>query len=78
MCIRDRGYANVNLNAEKLWYAPWFSGEKMSIEFRTELVNAFNRPNMSNIDGDLIDSTFGKATAQLATRQIQFHMRVQF
>lgn len=74
----QQGYANVNLNAEKLWYAPWFSGEKMSIEFRTEMVNAFNRPNMSNIDGDLIDSTFGKATAQLATRQIQFHMRVQF
>jgi Carboxypeptidase regulatory-like domain len=72
------GYANVNLNAEKLWYAPWFSGEKMSIEFRTEMVNAFNRPNMANVDGDLIDGTFGIATSQLATRQIQFHMRVQF
>jgi hypothetical protein len=72
------GYANVNLNAEKLWYAPWFNGEKLNIEFRTEMVNAFNRPNMANVDGDLVDSTFGKATAQLATRQIQFHMRVQF
>jgi len=74
----QQGYANVNLNAEKLWYAPWFSGEKLNIEFRTEMVNAFTRPNMTNVDGDLIDSTFGLATAQLATRQIQFHMRVQF
>jgi hypothetical protein len=74
----QQGYANVNLNAEKLWSAPWFGREKLNIEFRAEMVNAFNRPNMANIDGDLIDSTFGMATAQLATRQIQFHMRVQF
>jgi hypothetical protein len=74
----QQGYANVNLNAEKLWSAPWFGREKINIEFRAEMVNAFNRPNMANIDGDLIDSTFGMATAQLATRQIQFHMRVQF
>jgi len=27
---------------------------------------------------DLVDGTFGKATGQAATRQIQFHARVQF
>ena len=74
----QQGYANVNLNAEKLWYAPWFNREKLNIEFRTEMVNAFNRPNMTNVDGDLVDGTFGKATGQAATRQIQFHARVQF
>jgi len=74
----QQGYAKVNLNAEKLWYAPWFNGEKLNIEFRTEMVNAFNRPNMTNVDGDLVDGTFGKATGQAATRQIQFHARVQF
>jgi hypothetical protein len=68
----------VNFNAEKLWYAPWFHGEKLNIELRGEMVNLFNRPNLTNVDGDLVDTTFGRATSTLPARSIQFHMRAQF
>jgi hypothetical protein len=72
------GYSNVNLNADKLWYAPWFHGEKLNIELRGEMVNIFNRPNLTNVDGDLANTTFGRSTATLPARSIQLHMRAQF
>jgi hypothetical protein len=68
----------VNLNADKLWYAPWFHGEKLNIELRGEMVNIFNRPNLTNVDGDLANTTFGRSTATLPARSIQLHMRAQF
>ena len=52
-----------------------FTREEFERLLNTEV---FDGQRYELIDGDLIDSTFGMATAQLATRQIQFHMRVQF
>ncbi len=72
------GYSNVNLNVAKIFYAPWFKGEKANIELRTEMINAFNRVNLTNVDGNMADGNFGKATGQLPQRQIQFHARFQF
>jgi hypothetical protein len=72
------GYSNVNLNADKLWYAPWFHGEKVNIELRGEFFNVFNHPNMTNVDGNLADATFGRATSQNPSRSIQFHIRAKF
>jgi hypothetical protein len=72
------GYSNVNLNAAKLIYAPWFHGEKADIELRGEIFNLFNRPNLTNVDSNLADSEFGRATSQLPAREVQFHVRFQF
>jgi hypothetical protein len=72
------GYSNVDLNVAKLIYAPWFHNEKANVELRGELFNLFNRPNLTNVDGNLTDTTFAQATGQLPARQIQFHVRVQF
>lgn len=72
------GYKNANFNAEKLFYAPWFHGEKLDLEFRAEMVNTFNRPNLTNVDGDSVDATFGQATGTLPARTIQFHLRGRF
>ncbi len=72
------GYANVNLNASKLIYAPWFHREKLNIELRGEMYNLFNHPNLINVDSDLTDSEFGRATSTLPARQIQGHVRLQF
>lgn len=71
------GYANVNLNVEKIIYVPWF-GEKATVELRGEMINAFNRVNLTNVNGDMTNGNFGRATRQLPPRQFQFHARFQF
>ena len=74
------GYNGVDLNLEKLIYGPTFHGEKLNIEFRVEMFNAFNHPNLINVDSNLVDAntTFGRATSQDPARTIQFHVRTQF
>jgi hypothetical protein len=72
------GYSNVNLNAAKLIYVPWFHSEKGNIELRGEIFNLFNHPNLTNVDSDLTDIEFGRATSQLPAREIQGHVRFQF
>ncbi len=72
------GYSNVNLNVGKLFYLPWFHSEKLNLELRGEIFNLFNRPNLINMDTNLADSQFGRATSQLPARDVQLHARVQF
>jgi hypothetical protein len=72
------GYSNINFNVEKIFYAPWFNGEKMNIELRGEMINAFNRVNLTNVDGNMVDGNFAHATSQLPPREVQFHARVTF
>ncbi len=72
------GYGNVNLNVAKLIYAPWFHGEKLNIELRGEMFNLLNHANLINVDSDLTDSEFARATSQLPARGVQGHVRVQF
>ena len=72
------GYGNVNLNVAKLIFAPWFHGEKLNIEVRGEIFDLFNKANLINVDSELTDSEFGRATSQLPAREVQFHVRAQF
>ncbi len=74
----DPGYANTNLNVAKLFYAPWFRGEKMNLEFRGEFFNLFNHPNLTTMSADLVNSNFGQATSQQPARSIQLHLRAEF
>lgn len=45
--------------------------ESLSLQLRFEAYNLFNRPNLTNMDTDLPDSTFGRATSQLVPRFFQ-------
>jgi hypothetical protein len=72
------GYANSNIQVAKLFYTPFFYREKLNLEFRAELFNAFNHPNLLTMDANLPDSNFGRATAQQPARSIQLHLRAEF
>ena len=46
--------------------------EGLNFEFRFEVFNVFNRPNLVNVDTNLPDGTFGTATGQDTPRFVQF------
>jgi hypothetical protein len=72
------GYSNVNFNAEKIIYVPWFHGDRANVELRAEFTNVFNRVNLTGVNGNMTSGTFGRANGQLPQRQLQFHTRFQF
>jgi hypothetical protein len=45
--------------------------ESLSFQLRFEAYNVFNRANLTSMDTDLPDSTFGRATSQLVPRFFQ-------
>lgn len=53
-------------------------GEGFAFQFRFEVFNVFNRPNLINVDTNLPDGNFGKATGQLAPRFIQLGGNLTF
>ena len=71
------GYDNVNFNVVKHFPLP-ILGERGQLDFRTEFFNLFNRTNLSNVQGDLSSSDFGRATTALGGRNIQFGVRLAF
>lgn len=71
------GYDNVNFNVVKHFPIRWL-GEQGKLDFRTEFFNFFNRTNLSNVDGNLADSNFGRATTALGGRNLQFGLRLAF
>lgn len=77
--FRGPGFANVNFALAKRSRVPWFTGpEGAMAEFRTEFFNIFNRVNLTQVDGNLASSTFGRSTSAYGARNIQFALRFQF
>jgi hypothetical protein len=72
------GYDNVNFTFGKSFTTPWFFGEKMKLEAKGEVINIFNRANLTSVDANMADGNFGKATSQLPARNLQFHLRASF
>lgn len=52
--------------------------ESVNFEFRFEVFNTFNRPNLINVDNNLPDGNFGKATGQDTPRFVQLGGNITF
>lgn len=52
--------------------------ERVSFQLRFEFYNLFNRPNLYNVDANLPDGNFGKATSQYTPRYMQIGGNVVF
>lgn len=52
--------------------------ENLDFQFRFEVFNVFNRPNLVNVDNNLPDGTFGQATGQNTPRFIQIGGNLTF
>jgi hypothetical protein len=71
------GLANVNLAAERVFRLP-FLGEQGGFEVRGEILNLFNRVNLTNPVSDLSNGEFGKSTDQNLPRNIQVLGKIRF
>lgn len=74
----EPGYNNVDLNVAKFITTPWFFGETMKVELRGEILNLFNRDNLTFVSSDMTSGTFGQATNSNPARTISFHVRASF
>jgi len=72
------GYNNVDLNVAKFFTTPFFFGESFKIEARGEVLNLFNRANLTSVSSNMTSGTFGQATNSLPARTITFHLRASF
>ncbi len=72
------GYNNFNFNFSRVFSTPWFFGEKLRVETKGEAFNLFNRVNLTSVTSDLSSPLFGTASAQLAARSLQLHIRASF
>lgn len=52
--------------------------DRMTIQFRADAFNLFNRVNLFNPNGNLASPTFGKSTAAFAPRVIQLGLKLLF
>jgi hypothetical protein len=68
------GYVNTDLSAFKR-FAIY---EKNSLLFRAEVFNAFNNVNLSNPNGTLNSTQYGKITASNTPRIMQFALKYEF
>ena len=71
------GLANVNMAAQRIFKLP-FLGDRGDLEFRGEILNLFNRVNLTTPVGDLASGEFGKSTDQNLPRTIQVLGRIRF
>ncbi|HZY74020.1 MAG TPA: carboxypeptidase-like regulatory domain-containing protein [Edaphobacter sp.] len=71
------GLANVNLAASRFFRLP-FLGEQGGFQIRGEILNLFNRVNLTNPVSDLSSGEFGKSTDQNLPRNIQVSGKIRF
>ena len=71
------GLANTNLAVERLFPIP-LMGDHTSFPLRGEILNLFNRVNLTNPISDLSNGEFGRSTDQNLPRNIQVLGRIRF
>jgi Carboxypeptidase regulatory-like domain len=72
--FRGPGYADSDVSLLKNTRL----AEEVNLQFRFDFFNIFNRPNLTAMDSNLADGTFGKATSQFNPRWIQLGLKLSF
>jgi hypothetical protein len=72
--MRGPGYSNFDFSIAKNIVV----GENRSIQFRTELFNAFNHANFGPPDIRREATTFGRISTAASARIIQFGLKIYF
>ena len=72
--FRGPGFFNVDASAIKNTHIT----ERVSLEFRFEFLNLFNRLNLNGFDSNLADGSFGQSTAVFNPRWIQLGAKISF
>lgn len=78
--FRGPKFINTDFSALKATRIPWFfhKQEGARLELRAEFFNVFNKVNLSNVNGNLASSQFGRATGTFPARNIQFGVRIEY
>ena len=71
---RGPGFSDVSLSLSKKFVL----GSGLHAEVRLDAFNVFNTVNLADPVMDLSNASFGKSTSQLATRTMQFGVRLRF
>ena len=71
------GFANVNLSAERSFTLPHL-GKEGKLEIRGEIMNLFNRVNLTNPVSDMSNTLFGQSTGQDVPRYVQVSAHIRF
>jgi len=74
---RNPGLVEVDSSVLKNTRIPWL-GEAGSLQLRFDFENILNHPNLTGVDPNLADATFGRSTGQLLPRTIQLGARIAF
>jgi hypothetical protein len=72
--FRGPGYADSDITILKNTVLT----QRFNFEFRFDIFDVFNRPNLTNMDSNLPDGTFGQATSQKNPRWIQIGANLTF
>jgi hypothetical protein len=78
--FRGPGYSDLDANIGKSFGVPSTKifGENAKFVFNANFYNLFNKTNLTNIDPNVNDSTFGMALNALGSRTIDFQLRFSF
>ncbi|MGC9970300.1 MAG: TonB-dependent receptor [Bryobacteraceae bacterium] len=74
---RNPGLIGVDASVLKNTHIPGL-GEQGSLQLRFDFVNVLNRVNLTGVDPNLADATFGRSTSTLNPRTIQLGVRISF
>lgn len=76
--FRGPGFAQVDAGFTKNNRIPWFVAEGAELQIRAEIANVFNRVNLTGLDTNLADGSFGRTTGVNIARTPQFSLRIHF
>ena len=74
---RNPGMAQVDASLMKNNPINWL-GAETNLQFRFDFLNVLNHVNLGAVDANMADSTFGKVTSALGSRQLQLGLRIAY
>ena len=72
------GYATVDFQVMKVFRIPWATHEGADLQLKFEVLNGFNRVNLTGVNRNMISSLFGRSTSSITPRKITLGIRIKF